>query len=102
MKILTVYPGVQATSEAERTSVVLGKMMSECDYERFFVLQKFLTQIQTRNLNIQNIFFKINWNVVLTVSSEKKIVNNLDCKFLLQTTSTVVTYLVITCQFDAS
>lgn len=66
--IVVIHSGNSTTSEAERTAKILGKMISESDYERYLDFKKFLTQIRTRNLNVQNIFFKINWNVFLTVS----------------------------------
>jgi hypothetical protein len=65
--IVLVHYSSRVTTEANKTSEIIGKMMSESSYERRFELQIFLAQTQTRNLNIENKFFKINWSVILGV-----------------------------------
>lgn len=98
--IVVIHSGSATTCEAERTSMILGKLISESDYERYLDFKKFLTQIQTRNLNIQNVFFKINWNVFLTVNVVTEMID-LNWISMFQAQSTIVTYL-ITCQFDTA
>ena len=97
--LVTVYSANSVTAEAKKMSPIIGKLMSECSRDDYFELKKFLSQIQTRNLNIQNIFFKINWNLLVVVSNKKK-KKYFKTDFFFQVTSTVVTYLIITCQFD--
>ena len=68
MMLVSVYPANSVTTEANKMTPIIGKLMSEALKDDYFELKKFLLQIQTRNLNIQNIFFKINWNLVVAVS----------------------------------
>lgn len=93
------HAGSSTTKEAEKTAIIVGRIMnnlnSDCaDFDRF------LSQIRIRNLHLQNVFFKINWNVLLAVSRKIVFVGNLYINST-QTTSSMVTYLVITCQFEA-
>lgn len=73
MQLITVYSGSSVTTEANKISTNIGKLMSGCSFDHYFELQKFLTQIQTRNLNIQNIFVKINWSLLVVVSSSRNL-----------------------------
>lgn len=70
--VVNVYSANSVTAEANAMSPVIGKLMSESSKDDYFELKKFLSQIQTRNLNIQNIFFKINWNLLVVVSYFKE------------------------------
>lgn len=59
--------GHTTTSEAEKTKVLLAKSMNRMSFGGN-VAYTALLQCQTRNLKLQNQFFSINWNIVLTVS----------------------------------
>lgn len=100
MKLIVVYSASKTTAEAKKTSIIVARLMNDCDDKETFGYSKFLSQIQTRNLNIQNVFFVINWSLLVMVKLEDcELRQVIDC-FTFQTTSTAVTYLVITCQFD--
>lgn len=62
-----LYSGASTTKEATKTSIIVGRIMNQIRNDRAD-FQYFLSQIQTRNLNLQNIFFNINWSVLLAVS----------------------------------
>jgi hypothetical protein len=59
-----VHAGSQTTQVAERNRLLLMKRAQEEDEQKILMLM----QIQSRNLNIQNDFFKINWSVLTRVS----------------------------------
>lgn len=66
-----IYSGSVTTKEAEKTGVILNNLMNDLEPNEtqkidFIYL---MTQIRSRNLNIQNKFFKLNWNVFLSVST---------------------------------
>lgn len=70
MKIAIVKSGSDLTKEAETTAVVISKIMnefqcSESQKSNFILL---ITQAKARNVNVQNIMFAINWNLLLSVS----------------------------------
>lgn len=74
MNLLTLITPIYATSsltkEAEGTALIISKIMNESvlnEYQKIDFMF-FITQVRARNLNVQNMFFKINWNVLLTVS----------------------------------
>lgn len=68
-KIWAASMGHKTTSEAERTKIILAKIMnrmsptsvSRCNF------YSALMQCQTRNLKLQNQFFAIDWNIVFAV-----------------------------------
>lgn len=63
---LAVYAGSNVTKEAAATVAVHSRVMhGERSQNIDFV--HFDAQIRSRNLNIQNFLFKINWHVFLTV-----------------------------------
>lgn len=68
-KAFAVVSGSRTTAEAEKTSKIISRIMNDCSVEETYEFKKFLMQVQTRNLNIRNVFFSINWNVLLTVST---------------------------------
>lgn len=61
------YAGSSINAEAEMTKTVIARLMSRQDGD-VRELNALLTQIQTRNFNVQTIFFNVNWNVIITVS----------------------------------
>lgn len=76
MKISMAHAGSSTTKEAGKTAIIVGRIMnnlnSDCaDFDRF------LSQIRIQNLHLQNVFFKINWNVLLAVSRKIIFVGNL-------------------------
>lgn len=72
-KIWAASIGHTTTSEAERTKVILAKLMnrmspnsvSRCNF------YSAIMQCQTRNLKLQNQFFVIDWNIVFAVTPFK-------------------------------
>ena len=68
--ISIIFFGDSTTKEAEKSAEMLGKLMNTkkfCDGEKLD-LMFLMSQIQSRKVDIQNMFFTINWNVLLTVS----------------------------------
>lgn len=66
--IVFVYAASTSTQEAERTGILVARLMNTVDVETSEILNKFLSQIAARNLSFQTILFKINWSVILTVN----------------------------------
>lgn len=67
--LLIIYHGDCTTKEAEASIGLLGKLISKTDVS---VIEKvdfvyLMAEIRSRNLNIENIFFKINLKILLTV-----------------------------------
>jgi hypothetical protein len=58
------YAGSRTTQVATRTRLLMMKTAQDEDDQNILMLM----QIQSRNLNIQNDFFKINWSVLTSVS----------------------------------
>lgn len=92
------HTGSITTEEAKMTSVITARILNSFDSRQ---LTRFLAQTKTVNLNIENALFKINWNVMTTVSFENRSMNICFNMIILQAISTIATYLVITCQFDS-
>jgi hypothetical protein len=69
----TCYYGDSTTKEAQNVAEFLGKLMNTKQLlnEEKLNLMFLMSQVQSRNLCIQNEIFKINWNVLLTVSMNK-------------------------------
>ena len=67
--ILLAVTGTATTKQAENTMNILEKLMNTAEESEASDLAKFLIQIRTRDLKLRNIFFSIDWNVVLAVSS---------------------------------
>lgn len=65
-----VFTGSITTAEAEKTALIYNKTtsLSELNENQKIDYIYLMTQIRSRNLNIQNIFFNLNWNVFLAVS----------------------------------
>lgn len=68
--IIILNAGSSLTEEAEKTGVIISKLVNEskCDLLQKVDFLFFMAQIKSRNLNVQNFMFKINWNVLLCVS----------------------------------
>lgn len=69
--LAVVYAGSSATKEAERTKTNYGKVVNESilnDSEKINFLF-FMSQLQARNVNLENVLFKVNWNVLVTVNA---------------------------------
>lgn len=65
-----ICAGSYTTKEAENTKIIIGKVISETvlnDSEKINFMY-LMSQLRSRNLNLENVLFKINWNVLLTVS----------------------------------
>lgn len=103
--LLTAHFGSSLTKTASGTIVVISKVVNSpvLKEAQKIDLILFMAQIRSRNLDIQNIFFKINWSLFVAVSFHIFKHNiRIEDEFISQMTSTVVTYLVITCQFGST
>lgn len=68
--IITVYFGCKATEEAKATIQYFSNtmnIMKLSDSQKIDIVC-LITQMKLRNINFQNMFFRINWSVVLAVS----------------------------------
>ncbi|KAG5679296.1 hypothetical protein PVAND_008874 [Polypedilum vanderplanki] len=85
MKSAIAHIGHTTTLEGEEVRTLVAKITNDapCKDLSTSIFHNILIQFQTRNLKMKNIFFNVDWRVVLA------------------TTSTIVTYLVITCQFQS-
>lgn len=70
-KIVAAMIGSATTQEAEKTKVILAKIMNRMSSNGIKSSDLFTTllQCQTRNLKLQNQFFIIDWNIVFAVRS---------------------------------
>lgn len=99
--IAIIFTGSNVTSEARATPKILSKFMSEQSESDKIDFMHFVAQIRTRNLDVENFLFKINWNAFMTVSLLLKFCYWHGYNFIIKVTSTVATYLIITCQMAA-
>ena len=102
IKLLMAYAGSSTTQEAEKTVVLVTKLIIQSDSNKELKtnLNYFLVQMQARKKSLETIFFIINWNLILTVSFPEIKVLNLIKLLFSQVTSTVMTYIIITSQLD--
>jgi hypothetical protein len=98
-----IHSAVKLSYELRETPVIVSKIINgeNCYEKDQQILKTFLTQIQYRNLNVENSLFIVDWKLLVAVSlscmnSSETVVK------LFQIVSTTATYLVITCQFDPS
>lgn len=72
IKIVVATSGSDLTKEAENTSVIISKIMNELDYSEVHKAEFIflITLTKSRNINVQNILFVINWNMLLAVSCQ--------------------------------
>ena len=86
LKTLMVSSGSSATNEANRTVVIILKAIGAVDAND--PLQKelsvFLKQLKGRNKNLENVFFIINWKLMLNVRSLDKRTNVLNFKLFFK------------------
>lgn len=69
IKAFMAHAGSSTTNEAERSLVLVTKLIItfQFDLEIKTDLNCLLTQIQVRKKNLENNFFAINWNLILSV-----------------------------------
>lgn len=65
--LLITYSGASTASTAEKAKVIVGSLLIYAEKNEEVELIKLLLQIQTRNLKIRNIFFIVDWNILVTV-----------------------------------
>lgn len=65
--VVMVHAGNITTKEAQKTQSIVARLMNKPGYD-VDDYKTFLSQMRTRDLNLQNIFFVVNWNVLLAVS----------------------------------
>jgi hypothetical protein len=70
--VLVLYFGDSTSKEAEKTAEVLGKFINELELS---VTEKsnfvfLMSQVKSRNVVVENSFFKVNWSVLVTVRVE--------------------------------
>lgn len=103
IKALIAHAGTSTTTEAERSLVLVARLV-EATYSNQELktdLNFLLIQMQCRSKHLQNYFFTINWNLILAVRFILRIFSCIEI-ILFQITSTILTYLIITFQFDTS
>jgi hypothetical protein len=66
-KIIIAYSGSKTSNEAEKTSTIIARILNDSNESETKYLKKFLIQIKTRKLKIQNIFFVHDWSLILMV-----------------------------------
>jgi uncharacterized membrane protein YvbJ len=64
--VVVVFFGSRLTKAAERVKASIVKYFTRNQLDQQNILT--LMQVQSRNLHIENDFFKIDWNVLTTVS----------------------------------
>lgn len=104
VKFFMASAGSGTTDEAEKSLALITKLINRARHDELLrcQLNNLLIQLQCRNKKLSNVFFNINYNVILVVSlwgHENYVKYSIKLPF--QTSSTILTYLIITCQFDA-
>ena len=112
LQMLVANSGSKTTSEANKTRVVFSQIFREVDPDERQKLDfhYFMAQVKARELDLQNILFTINWKSLVAVSRFYGLsikvyliqLNRLLIKSTPQLFSTVLTYLVISCQIEAA
>lgn len=67
IKVLTVQAGSSTTNEAEKTVVIVTKIAGNSNESFKAELNSFLLHMRCRNKKLENVFFTINWNLILAV-----------------------------------
>ena len=62
------YAGSTTTKTARKTLAIVARLLIEVEEPEAGELIRFLSQNKARNLTIRNIFFTIDWTVVLAVN----------------------------------
>lgn len=71
IKFFMAHCGSSTTKEAERSLVIVSKLadrIDELDFKAIVDLNLLINQMRARNKNLENIFFAINYKLVLAVS----------------------------------
>lgn len=78
IKIFIAYVGNSTTFEAEDTTRIIANILGSMKFVESSKLDLnfLLIQIQSRNKNLHNIFFTINWSFVQAVIIERELVCN--------------------------
>lgn len=78
LMVLTVHTGSTTSREPEKLIEMIAKLINELSFNHpsRCVLYNCMKQFQTRNFNFQALFLTINWNIVLSVSSNGLIVDS--------------------------
>lgn len=71
--ILAVHAGSKTTQRAKQTLVIISQMVkkSSLSDSQKIDFNFFIAQSQMRDVNLQNVFFNINWNTFVNVISQK-------------------------------
>lgn len=69
---IMAYASSSATQEADKIAVTVSKIINghRCGRIDQKIFKNFLHQHQYRNLNFENVFFVINWKLVLAVNTD--------------------------------
>jgi hypothetical protein len=70
LRILIAFIGHNTTETAEETKAQISKLLNSLDYSNHInkcELFSGLVQLQTRNLKFSNIFFTVDWKILLKV-----------------------------------
>lgn len=69
VKFFMAYAGSSTTDEAEKSLVLITKLINRARHEDQLrcQLNNLLIQLQCRNKRLSNIFFTVNYNVILVV-----------------------------------
>lgn len=65
---IIVSSGSSTTKEAQATTEIFSRVMNHHTERQKIDFVHFMALIRSRNLNIENFLFKINWNVFMIVS----------------------------------
>lgn len=104
IKIFMAYSGKSTTEEAERSLVLVSKIIINTEdhhKEQKNALNIILHLLQVREKKLSNVFFSIDFNIILVVRKFRLMKTDFT-RILFKMLSTVVTYLVITCQVELS
>lgn len=63
------YAGSSVAEEASKTNGIVAKIVNESILSgtEKINFMFFMTQLRSRNVNLESAFFKINWNILVTV-----------------------------------
>lgn len=70
IKVFLVHAGSSTTNEAEKSIATLAKAAGSLNSNDILKsdLMTLIAQLKCRNMKLKNVFFEINWNLILTVS----------------------------------
>ena len=113
LQMLVASSGSKTTAEAYKTRIIFSQIFAENnpDESQKTDFNFFMTQVKSREHYLQNILFTINWKNLVAVSrffdfsiEAFKLIKLIasSIKSTSQVFSTVITYLVISCQLEAA